>query len=71
MTQVKYQKIFLASLTLVKGKIMFKPRMTSIGDSFPHFTLQGVDKDNNFIEVSVSKEYEPLKHDYTVIYFYH
>ena len=49
---------------------MFKPRMTSIGDSFPHFTLQGVDKDNNFIEVSVSKEYEPLKHDYTVIYFY-
>jgi len=44
--------------------------MTSIGDEFPHFTLQGVDKDNNFIEVSVSKEYEPLKHDYTVIYFY-
>jgi len=49
---------------------MFKPRMISIGDEFPHFTLQGVNKDNNFVEVSVSKEYEPLKHDYTVIYFY-
>ena len=40
------------------------------GEKFPAFTLQGVDKDNNFVEVSVTEQYEPLKHDYTVIYFY-
>ena len=41
-----------------------------MGTKFPAFTLQGVDKDNNFVTVSVTEQYEPLKKDYTVIYFY-
>jgi len=32
--------------------------------------LQGVDKDNNFVQVSVTEQYEPLKKEYTVVYFY-
>jgi alkyl hydroperoxide reductase subunit AhpC len=44
--------------------------MIGVGEKFPAFTLQGVDKDNNFVTVSVTEQYEPLKKDYTVIYFY-
>ena len=44
--------------------------MTTVGDKFPAFTLQGVDKDNNFVQVSVTEQYEPLKKEYTVVYFY-
>ena len=44
--------------------------MITVGQKFPAFTLQGVDKDNNFIEVSVTEQYEPLKKEYTVVYFY-
>ena len=44
--------------------------MITVGDKFPAFTLQGVDKDNNFVQVSVTKQYEPLKKEYTVVYFY-
>ena len=45
--------------------------MIGVGEKFPAFTLQGVNKDNEFVEVSVTEHYDPLKHDYTVIYFYH
>jgi len=44
--------------------------MIGVGEKFPAFTLQGVNKDNKFVEVSVTEHYDPLKHDYTVIYFY-
>ena len=44
--------------------------MITVGDKFPAFTLQGVDKDNNFVQVSVTEQYEPLKKEYTVVYFY-
>jgi len=44
--------------------------MITVGGTFPAFTLQGVDKDNNFVQVSVTEQYEPLKKEYTVVYFY-
>ena len=44
--------------------------MITVVDKFPSFTLQGVDKDNNFVQVSVTEQYEPLKKEYTVVYFY-
>ena len=44
--------------------------MLGVGEKFPAFTLRGVDANNEFVEVSVSENYEPLKHDFTVIYFY-
>jgi len=44
--------------------------MLGVGEKFPAFKLQGVNKDNEFVEVSVTEHYDPLKHDYTVIYFY-
>jgi peroxiredoxin (alkyl hydroperoxide reductase subunit C) len=44
--------------------------MITVGDKFPAFTLQGVNSNNEFVEVSVTEHYDPLKHDYTVIYFY-
>lgn len=44
--------------------------MITVGQKFPAFTLQGVDKDNNFVQVSVTEQYEPLKKEYTVVYFY-
>jgi hypothetical protein len=37
--------------------------MIGVGEKFPAFTLQGVDKDNNFVTVSVTEQYEPLKKD--------
>ena len=43
--------------------------MIGVGEKFPAFTLQGVNANNEFVEVSVTEHYDPLKHDYTVIYF--
>ena len=44
--------------------------MITVGDKFPAFTLQGVNSNNEFVKVLVTEHYDPLKHDYTVIYFY-
>ena len=44
--------------------------MITVGQKFPAFTLQGVNEHNEFVQVSVTEHYEPLKYDYTVIYFY-
>lgn len=44
--------------------------MITVGDKFPAFTLQGVNSNNELVKVSVTEHYDPLKHDYTVIYFY-
>ena len=44
--------------------------MIGVGERFPHFNLKGVDENNEFVDVSVTEHYEPLKHDFTVIYFY-
>ena len=44
--------------------------MLTVGDKFPEFNLQGTSKDNEFISVDVSSSYEPLKKDWTVVYFY-
>ena len=42
----------------------------TVGDEFPSFSLQGVDKDNNLVNVTVEESYTPHKHDWSVIYFY-
>lgn len=42
----------------------------TVGDKFPSFSLQGVDKDNNLVNVNVEESYTPHKHDWSVIYFY-
>ena len=44
--------------------------MIGVGDKFPAFDLQGVNQLNEFVKVSVTEHYDPLKHDYTVVYFY-
>ena len=44
--------------------------MLTVGDTFPAFKLQGVDSANELVEVSVEENYEPLKKDWSVIYFY-
>ena len=44
--------------------------MIGVGEKFPPFKLNGIDKDNNFVSVEVLENYEPLKNDWTVIYFY-
>ena len=44
--------------------------MITVGQKFPAFTLQGVDKDNDFLPIEVLEQYEPLKREWTVIYFY-
>ena len=44
--------------------------MIGVGEKFPAFTAQGVNENNELVSVSVTDNYEPLKHDYTVIYFY-
>ena len=41
-----------------------------VGTEFPPFSLQGVDKDNQLVNVKVEENYQPLKHDWSVIYFY-
>lgn len=42
----------------------------TVGDEFPSFSLQGVDKDNSLVNVTVEESYTPHKHDWSVIYFY-
>ena len=44
--------------------------MIGVGEKFPAFNLQGVNENNEFVQVSVTENYERLKHDYTVVYFY-
>ena len=44
--------------------------MLTVGNKFPAFKLQGVNSDNELVEVSVEENYEPLKKDWSVIYFY-
>ena len=44
--------------------------MIGVGEKFPPFSLNGVDGDNEFVVASVTETYEPLKHDWSVIYFY-
>jgi alkyl hydroperoxide reductase subunit AhpC len=44
--------------------------MITVGQKFPAFKLQGVNKDNDFLPIEVLEQYEPLKRDWTVIYFY-
>ena len=44
--------------------------MIGVGEKFPAFDLQGVNQLNEFVKVSVHENYQPTKHDYTVVYFY-
>ena len=44
--------------------------MRSVGQLFPAFSLQGVNQNNEFVRVEVEENYQPLKHDWTVVYFY-
>lgn len=44
--------------------------MLSVGDKFPAFSLQGINENNEFVRVNVEENYQPLKHDWSVIYFY-
>jgi len=44
--------------------------MIGVGEKFPAFALNGVDADNEFVVASVTETYEPLRHDWSVIYFY-
>ena len=43
--------------------------MLSVGDLFA-FSLQGINENNEFVRVNVEENYQPLKHDWSVIYFY-
>jgi len=44
--------------------------MLTVGDLFPAFSLQGINEDNEFVRVNVEENYQPLKHEWSVIYFY-
>ena len=44
--------------------------MLAVGDLFPAFSLQGVNANNEFVRVNIEEDYTPLKHDWTVVYFY-
>ena len=44
--------------------------MLSVGDKFPAFSLQGINENNEFVRVEVEENYTPLKHDWSVVYFY-
>ena len=44
--------------------------MLSVGEKFPAFSLQGVNEKNEFVRVEVDPVYQPLKHDWSVVYFY-
>ena len=44
--------------------------MLSVGDKFPAFSLQGINENNEFVRVEVEENYQPLKHDWSVVYFY-
>lgn len=44
--------------------------MITVGDKFPAFSLQGVNSNNAIESVEVLEHYEPLKRNWSVIYFY-
>ena len=44
--------------------------MLSVGEQFPAFSLQGINENNEFVNVTVEEGYTPLKHDWSVVYFY-
>ena len=44
--------------------------MLTVGEQFPAFTLQGINENNEFVEVKVEENYQPTKHDWSVVYFY-
>jgi peroxiredoxin (alkyl hydroperoxide reductase subunit C) len=44
--------------------------MLTVGQQFPAFSLQGINENNEFVRVSVDENYQPLTHDWSVIYFY-
>ena len=44
--------------------------MLTVGDLFPAFSLQGINEKNEFVRVDVEENYQPLKHDWTVVYYY-
>ena len=41
--------------------------MLSVGEKFPPFVLNGVDENNELVQVSVDEAYMPLKKDWSVI----
>jgi len=47
-------------------EILGEKYMLTVGDKFPAFKLQGVNSDNELVEVSVEENYEPLKKDWSV-----
>jgi peroxiredoxin (alkyl hydroperoxide reductase subunit C) len=44
--------------------------MYSVGDTFPAFSLQGIDEKNEFVRVEVDEGFTPHKKDWSVVYFY-
>ena len=44
--------------------------MKTVGDKFPAFSLPGIDENNEFVQVDIHENYEPLKKDWSVVYFY-
>tara|TARA_A200000159_G_scaffold143164_1_gene147208 strand:+ start:144 stop:665 length:522 start_codon:yes stop_codon:yes gene_type:complete len=44
--------------------------MITVGDKFPAFSLQGVNSNNTIEAVEVLEHFEPLKRNWSVIYFY-
>ena len=44
--------------------------MLSVGEFFPVCSLQGIDENNEFVSFEVEENYQPLKHDWTVVYYY-
>ena len=44
--------------------------MLTVGDYFPAFSLQGVNKENKFVKVDIHETFQPLKKDWSVVYFY-
>ncbi len=44
--------------------------MITVGDKFPAFSLQGVNSNNTIESVEVLEHFEPLKRNWSVIYFY-
>jgi len=44
--------------------------MLTVGDKFPACQLQGVDENNEFVEVNIENGYTPHKQEWSVVYFY-
>lgn len=45
-------------------------KLKTVGDKFPAFSLQGINENNEFVQVNVDEGYTPLKKDWSVVYFY-